>query len=366
MPAKHRVAVIGHTGRGNYGHGIDTVWKRFQDSCELVAVSDPDEKGRAEAAARLAAPKAFADYRQMLDEVKPTIVAIGPRWVDQHRDMVIAAAERGAHMYMEKPLCRSPAEADEMAAACQKHDVKLALAHQTRYSPKLQVIRDFLGEGKLGTILELRGRGKEDPRGGVEDFWVLGSHVLNLTHHFGGDPKWCFARIEQEGRPITKSQVKEGNEGLGPMAGDTVNAMYGMESGAVAYFGSKRNAAGGRFGLTIYGSKGVIEILTGSLPSVQYLADPTWSPGRSGAKWVPVSSAGFGQPEPRKDGGLEEGNYLAVRDLLTAIEKDRDPECSIDEGRTIIEMICAAFESQRIGAPATWPLKTRVNPLSLL
>ena len=115
--------------------------------------------------------------------------------------------------------------------------------------------------------------------------------------------------------------------------------MYGMEGGATAYFASKRNAVGGRFGLTIYGSKGVVEILTGTLPSVQFLPDPAWSPGRSGKNWIPISSAGVGKPEPLKDGSADEGNYLAVRDLITAIEKDRDPECSLDEGKTTIEMI---------------------------
>jgi predicted dehydrogenase len=203
MP-KFRIAVIGHTGRGNYGHGIDTVWSNFKDRCEVVAVADADEKGRTEAAKRLEAPKTYADYRQMLDEAKPQIVAICPRWLDQHRDMAIAAAQRGIHIYTEKPLCRSLAEADELVAACEKRDVKLAIAHQTRYSPKLQAVREIIDSGQLGTLLELRGRGKEDQRGGGEDLWVLGSHVMNLVNYCGGQPTWCFARMEQDGKPVTK------------------------------------------------------------------------------------------------------------------------------------------------------------------
>ena len=121
MPTKFRIGVIGHTGRGNYGHGIDTVWSQFKDRCEIVAVADADDKGRAEAVKRLEAPRSYADYRQMLDEAKPQIVAICPRWLDQHRDMVVAPAERGMHIYMEKPMCRTLAEADEMVAACEKH-----------------------------------------------------------------------------------------------------------------------------------------------------------------------------------------------------------------------------------------------------
>src|SRR5262245_2184754 len=110
MPTKYRVAIIGHTGHGNYGHGIDLVWQNFEQ-CEVVAVADADEKGRADAVKRLTPAaaktplKAYADYRQMLDEAKPNIVAVCPRWLDQHCDMVIAAAQHGAHIYTEKPLC---------------------------------------------------------------------------------------------------------------------------------------------------------------------------------------------------------------------------------------------------------------------
>lgn len=362
--ARYRVAVIGHTGKGNYGHGLDTVWLKFPD-CEIVGVADPDEAGRAKATERLKT-RGFADYRKMLDETKPQIVSIAPRWLDQHAEMVLACAERGIHMYLEKPLCRTLAEADAMVTAIEKHDVKLALAHQTRYSPKLRVVRDLIDDGALGTILELRGRGKEDQRGGGEDLWVLGSHVFNLIHYFGGEPQWCFADVRQENRPLEKSDIRPGNEGIGPLAGDNLAAMYGLAGGARGYFASRRAAGVGasRFGLQIFGSKGVLEILTGSLPAVWFLPDPNWSPGRSKASWKPVSSVGVDQPEPLKDGGLDGGNVLAVQDLLGAIEEDRHPECSIYEGRTTVEMIAAVFQSQRERRPVSIPLTHRENPLA--
>ena len=99
MPKTYRVAVIGRTGKGDYGHGIDTVWAEVPET-QVVAVSDDDKMGLAAAAARLKVDQAFSDYRQMLDAVKPDIVAICPRWIDQHRDMVVAAAQGGAHIYM--------------------------------------------------------------------------------------------------------------------------------------------------------------------------------------------------------------------------------------------------------------------------
>ena len=365
--AKIRVGVIGHTGRGNYGHGLDTVWLHMPET-QIVGVADAHEAGLKSAASRLKAPQAYADYRELLDKEKPEIVSIGPRWLDQHRDIVLAAVERGIHVYMEKPFCRSLEEADEIVAACDKYKVKLAIAHQTRYSPKIQVVRDLIHDDKIGRVLEFRGRGKEDHRGGGEDLWVLGSHIMNLIHTFGGEPKWCFASALQDGKPITKEHVKPGNEGIGPLAGDAIRAMYGMNEGATAYFGSfrKTNEGGRRFALQICGSKGIIEIVTGYLPSVFYLPDPSWSPGRSGKDWIHVSSAGVGKPEPLKDLDHSAGNVTACRDLIAAIEEDRLPECNVYEARTTVEMIAGVFESHRAGGPVLMPLKNRKNPLDLL
>jgi len=91
-----------------------------------------------------------------------------------------------------------------------------------------------------------------------------------------------------------------------------------------------------------------------------------WSPGRSGKKWMPVSSLGIGKEEPLNDGGLHGGNVLACRDLIAAIEEDRYPECNVLEAHNTVEMIAAVFESHRLGGPVEFPLKNRKNPLELL
>lgn len=368
MPT-YRVAVIGHTGHGDYGHGIDTVWLDLPQ-CEIVGVADADEKGRAAAVKRLTkdgeSPPSFADYRELLDKTKPQIVAVCARHLGEHHDLVIAAAERGAHVYMEKPFCRSLAEADEMIAALEKNKVKLAIAHQTRYSPKLHVVRDLIEDGRIGKLLELRGRGKEDQRGGGEDLWVLGSHIFNLMQFFGGEPTSCTARVLWQGKPVTKADVVDGPEAIGPLAGDNVAAMYEFPDGVMGYFNSVRGAGtkGTRFGLQILGSEGCIEVTTGHLSPMTFLADPLWSPGRSGKNWVSISTAGAGVAETMKDGGLHGGNVLAAKDLLEAIEEDRQPECNAYEARWTIEMIAGVFASHMAGGPVKLPLAKRENPLA--
>ena len=135
---------------------------------------------------------------------------------------------------------RTLREADEMIAACERTHARVAVAHQTHYSPRVEAVQRLIKEGKIGRVLEFRGRGKEDRRGGGEDLWVLGSHVMDLIRLFGGQPRWCFASVMHGGKPVTAADVVEGPEGIGPLAGDAVQSIYLMPDGSTAYFGSQR------------------------------------------------------------------------------------------------------------------------------
>lgn len=362
---KYRVAVIGRTGKGNYGHGLDTVWLN-NDRAEIVAVADEDETGRTSAAARLKAPKAYADYREMLEKEKPQIVSVADRFLDQHRDMVIACAEAGASVFLEKPVARTPQEADEMVAACDRHHVKCAIAHQTRYSPRIQVIRDLIAAGKLGQLIELRGRGKEDSRGGAQDLMVLGTHIFDLMRLLAGDARWCFARIWQGGKRALPGDVRQGGEGMGPIQGDRIAATYGFDNAVTGTFGTlkAKDGVGKRFGIHVFGTKGVIYLSTGSLPAAYWLDDPAWATGVGTATWQPITSAGVGQPELLKDGSADFGNRLIAADLIDAIEKDREPLGSLRDGRAALEMILAVYESHKQDRPVELPLKSRRHPLA--
>lgn len=365
-----KVAVIGHTGRGDYGHGIDTMWLLLPET-EIVAVADADAKGLAAAQKRLKGTRGFADYRQMLSETKPDIVAIGPRHIDQHRDMVLAAIEAGARgIYIEKPFCRTPAEADELVAACERQNTKLAIAHRNRNHPALQAIDRLLKEELIGRVLEVRGRGKEDTRGGALDLWVLGPHILNLANYFCGKPVACSAVLLLGGRPVVRSDVQEGAEGTGPLAGNEVHARYEMERGIPFFFDSVQGAgtASAGFGLQLIGTKGIIDIRTDKEPVAQLLAGSPFAPSSESRAWVPISSAGVGKAEPIPNLGDDlRTHVVAGRDLIAAIRENRQPICNAGEGRVIIEMISAVFESHRLnGQRVTFPLKTRQNPLSLL
>lgn len=365
-----RVAVIGHTGRGDYGHGLDTMWEKLPET-ELVAVADADGKGLAVAQVKLKVKTGFSDYRKMLAEVKPDMVAIGMRYVDQHRDVALAVAASGAKgIYMEKPFCRTPEEADEIVAACEQKNVKLAVAHRNRWHPVLTAIDKLVKEDAIGRLLELRARGKEDARGGSLDLWVLGSHLLNLICYFGGQPLGCSATVLQAGKPITRADVKDGAEGLGPLAGNEVHARFDMARGVPAYFDSVANAGdrAAGFGLQLIGTKGVIDLRVDQDPVAHYLAGNPFRPVKEPRNWVPISSAGIGGPEPIADLGKNVMAHLVSgRDLLAAIRENRQPLCSARDARTVVEMIAAVFESHRLqGQRVVFPLAQRDNPLTRL
>lgn len=259
---KRRVAVIGHTGRGNYGHGLDVVWKKIPET-EIVAIADGNEAGLAKELKKLNVKKGFTDYRKMLVDMRPEFVSVCPRHPDQHHDMALAAIEAGVKgLYVEKPFCRTPAEADALIAACDTHGAKIAVAHRNRYHPTLKQIDKLIESGKLGKLLQIRGRGKGDRRGGGEDLWVLGGHIVNLIHYFAGMPKSCSAIMLQDGRRITADDVKPGAEGLGPLAANEVRARYETAKGVVAYYDSIANddTEGKAYCLQLIGSKGVVTL----------------------------------------------------------------------------------------------------------
>lgn len=368
MAKTYRVGVIGRTGKGDYGHGIDVCWKDVPQT-QVVAVADEHEGGRAKAAKTTGAKTAYADYREMLEKENLDVVGVGPRWIDRHHEIVTACLERGCHVYMEKPFVRTPAEADDVVALCERKHLKLAIAHTNRYSPVVAAVRRLIESGELGDVLEYRGRGKEDAkRGGGEDLWVLGTHMLDLMRMFAGDASQCFATVTVKGKPIGPGDVQEGNEGIGPLAGDAVDAVYTLPKGAMGYFSSHRGAAGNptRFGLQILGTKGIVFLPSGYLVPGFFLKDGSWSPGRSGAKWQPITSNGVDKPETLKGSSLHDGNVAAVKDLIESIEKDRQPISNVYDGRAAVEMIAACFESQRVRKPVALPLVDRENPLTKL
>ena len=108
---RYRAAAIGHTGAGNYGHGLHLAYRRLEN-VEFIAISDPDPVGREKASMETNALRNYTDYREMLEKEDLDIVSVCPRWVTDHVEMVLACLKSGCHVYCEKPMTENLADGD--------------------------------------------------------------------------------------------------------------------------------------------------------------------------------------------------------------------------------------------------------------
>ncbi|MEC8893417.1 MAG: Gfo/Idh/MocA family oxidoreductase, partial [Candidatus Poribacteria bacterium] len=240
MPETYKVAVIGSTGRGGYGHGLDKVFKDL-DNIKLVAVADGDPEGLIKAGNRLNVSNLYGDYRQMLEVEKPDLVSIAPGWVSERVPMIEAAASVGSHIYCEKPVAGSLIEIDAIVNACSRGNIKMAIAHQWRAMPSIrQAIRDVVS-GKFGKLLRIWTRPKDDSRGGGEELLLHGTHLFDLMMAFSNTPRWVSAHILQNGRESTLSDSHQGTQPVGPIIGDSISATFGFDNGVRGFFESTAN-----------------------------------------------------------------------------------------------------------------------------
>ena len=357
---KYKACIIGDSKMGGYGHCIQYAFA-LRDDVATVALADPDESGRAQHAKEVGVQRTYADYREMLEKERPDLLAVAPRCTVNHKDYMLACAEAGAHGFIEKPFCDDLSSGDEMVAAIEAKNLKWAIAFNFRGMPLVQHAKRLVEQGLIGTVLEARGRGKEDRRAGGEDLIVLGAHVLDLMRFFmGGSPIWCTADVTDKGHASTAANVRRATEPLGPIVGDRVHAMYGFPNGVVGYFDSMLNpdGNGGRFGIDIYGSRAVVSIRIphgDSTVRVQWLEDSTWSDGG----WKPLPDA----PRVEMKDPHRERNRIITDDLIAAIEEDRRPAFSVQDGLASWEMTQAVFDSCVQGGRVDIPLTSRKHPL---
>jgi predicted dehydrogenase len=364
----YRAAAIGRTGRGDYGHGLDVAYRGLSD-VRLVAVADSDPEGLRAAGERTGAERLYSDYREMLDKERPDLVSVCPRWVDCHADMVIACANaRVKGIFCEKPFARTLAEADAMIDACERNGIRLAVAHR-RASAYEQYAKTLVDEGVIGEIQVMRGHGKADRRAGAMDMMVLGTHILDSMRFFAAsDVAWAHGHVAQGGREVTADDIRDGEEGVGLLAGNAVAAYYVFKNGVTAHFESHRgDTAGGRsgrwFGFEVYGTKGIISLRNSPAGEMFLYPHGLWIPAEADGKWEQIVLQEW-EDRPQGVSPTHLSNQAIVRELIQAIEEDRDVVAASSgrDARAALEMIMAVHESQRLNTRVSFPLENRDNP----
>ena len=356
MPKTYKAVAIGRTGEGGYGHGIHLPYRGL-DNVEFTAVADPDEAGRLQAQADTGAPRAYADYAEMLRLEEPDIVSVCPRWTQRRSEMVLAALDVGAHIYCEKPLASSLQQGDEIVARAQEVGSVIAVAHQAVYLPRVQYVKQILQEGRIGDLQAIHAHGKQDSRGGGEDMLVLGTHLFNMMRYFTGDVGWISAHVTADGRELEPGDVHEATEPVGLVAGDCVNTYFAFDSGTAGFFDSRKDQAGAGtpFGMELIGSQGRISMRGGGGGALMIYPYQLYAPADETQRWEPLSEA------PKSE--LHDGNQLAIIDLMKAVETGRKPLSADTDAQAALEMIVGTYASQISGARVEVPMKDRRHPL---
>ena len=363
---------MGRTGRGNWGHGLDTAFVGLPE-VDFVAVADDDPDGLRDAGARTGARSMYGDYREMLERERLDFVAVCPRWLGARTEMVIAAAEAAVKgLFCEKPFARTLAEADAMLEACERAGTRVAVAHR-RANPYEQRARAMVAEGAIGELQSLRGQGKCDHRSGAQDLMVLGTHMMDSMRYVAGsDVAWASGHVTQNGRDVTVEDIREGDEEMGLIAGNALFATYAFENGVTASFESLPVAdpPGGSsslFGFEAYGTRGIISVRNSPSGNMFVYPHSRWVPG-SADEWRPVVIEEW-EREQRKRGvsSTALSNKIIVKELVQAVEEDREVVFSSSgkDGRAAIEMIMAVHESHRLGKRVYFPMVNRENPYEI-
>ena len=121
---------------------------------ELVAVASRD-RARAEAfAAENDIPVVFDDYASMLESDEIDAV-YNPLPNSLHAEWTIAAAKNDKHVFCEKPLAISPAEAQTMVEACKEAGVVFFEAFVFLYHPQTLRLREVIDSGRIGRLIQV-------------------------------------------------------------------------------------------------------------------------------------------------------------------------------------------------------------------
>jgi len=366
-PSARKAAIIGHTGAGDYGHGIERIFAGLT-GIVVTAVADSHDAGRAKAKAASGAARDYADYREMLDKEKPDLVGIGPRWSGEHHAMAMAALAAGAHLYLEKPFTISLAEADDILRLAKEKERRVAVAHVTRGVPKVLRLEKALREGLIGEVLEIHAVGQIGARAGGQDMMVLGLHVFDLARLVAGDVLWCDARVSHRGkRPTIGDAAESPSDKVGPVVGDDIFAHFAMSTGVNLTFRSRAGLekAAGPFGMEIVGSRGIVRLKSGVVPALSLLAEPNRTAMTRSEEWVEWTGGVDAATEAEIDGltGYDAAHRRLVRDWLLAIDENREPLASGERAMKAIEMAHGVFQSGIEGRRIDFPLARRTHPL---
>lgn len=148
-PATINIGIIG-SGRAGMIHARN--FSRLIPGAGVTVVSDPSAESRAAAVEELGGVAAHADYRALLDDANVHAVLIAAPTA-MHCEIAVAAAERGLHVFCEKPMAMNVIECDRMIAAADKAGVVLQIGFMRRFDASFRAAYDRVQQGDIGQVV---------------------------------------------------------------------------------------------------------------------------------------------------------------------------------------------------------------------
>lgn len=248
---------------------------------ELITVAE-EVPGRAEeAAARFGFAGATRDWREVAADPRVRAVSItAPNFL--HREIGVAMAEAGKHIWIEKPVGLTAEDARAVADAAAGAGVRSAVGFNYRNAPAVETARTLIASGDIGTVTHARIRLFSDyaahpesaltwryerERGGSGVLGDLASHGADLARFLLGDIASLTADtaifLPERARPAgaTAGHSRATGGELGPVENeDYVNCLLRFSSGARGVLEACRVSVGeqNNYGFEVHGTEGAV------------------------------------------------------------------------------------------------------------
>ncbi len=126
-------------------------------SLELAALCTRTPDRLAALGAKFGVTKTYTDYHDMLADPEIDAVSICTMW-DQHTEPAVAALAAGKHVFLEKPIASTVADARTILAASKGSKGILFIGHIVRFNPRYRMAKQAIDAGRIGKIVALSSR----------------------------------------------------------------------------------------------------------------------------------------------------------------------------------------------------------------
>jgi myo-inositol 2-dehydrogenase/D-chiro-inositol 1-dehydrogenase len=188
MKKEVKLCLIG-SGRAGMIHGHNFAGSVPGGS--IIAVCDPVGNVAEQAAEELGIDLAYKDYQEVMKnpEIDAVIIACPTKY---HKEITIAAAKAGKHVFCEKPMAMDEQECDEMIAAAKENNIKLQIGFMRRFDESFQEAKKLIDAGEIGEVVSVKShtRGPSKPKEWMYDISISNGPLGEVCSHDIDTVRW--------------------------------------------------------------------------------------------------------------------------------------------------------------------------------